>query len=133
MRALLLITLLGSMAAADPGSDSRTTANAGTSSRAKGQTLETLVKRGRLDSKVVARELVNLQVKAKFTKPLAAASCVLTSDTGDLVFQCNERVCPGACQVQRNEATIRVRNGVWSVTATTAKQLGDTGACGCCL
>lgn len=116
MRAVLLILIAGSIAFADSG-----------------RTLESLVKSGRLDPKVVARELGKLQAKAKFTRPLTAGSCVLTSDGRDLVFQCSERVCPGACQVQRNEATIRVRDGAWSVTATTAKHLGDTGACGCCL
>ncbi len=116
MRALLMLLIAGSVAFADPV-----------------RTLETLVKSGRLDPAVVARELGKLQAKATFTRPLSRASCVLTSDTPDLVFRCSERVCPGACQVGRNEATILVRNGRWSVTATAAKQLGDTGACGCCL
>lgn len=106
MRALLLLAILGSIAVAAP-------------------TLAT-----RFDAKTLSRELAKLQTKAKFTRAIDPAQCVQTSDTA---FQCSETVCPGACQVRRNEATIQVRNGVWSVTATTAKQLGDTGACGCCM
>lgn len=116
MRALVLIAVLGAVASAAPP-----------------RTLDQLITQGRLDAEGVTRELAKLRVAAKFVKPIAPASCAVTRDSADLVVQCSERVCPGACQVRRNEATIRVRNGTWSVVATAAKRLGDTGECGCCM
>lgn len=134
MRAALVLVILSSTALADRE-------DAHVFGPGRERTLDALVQRGLLDRtlranfptrEVAAREIAKLQVRTKFKKSPNPAECVLTSGVGDLVFQCSEHACRGACQVQRNEAVIRVRSGTWSVTATTAKQLGDTGECGCC-
>lgn len=130
----MVLVVLGSVASADRE-------DAQVFGPGRERALDALVQRGLLDRKlragfptreVATRELAKLQAKTRFEKSPDPVACVLTSGAGDLVFQCSERVCPGACQVQRHEATIRVRKGTWSVTATTAKPLGDTGECGCC-
>jgi len=135
VRAVIVLVVLGSTALADRQ-------DAQVFGPGRERALDALVQRGVLDRRlraafptreVAARELATLRAKTAFKRPPDPAGCVLTSGVGDLVFQCSERVCPGRCQVRRNEATIRVRDGTWSVTATTAKDLGDTGECGCCL
>lgn len=135
MRALIVLVVLASTAVADRedarvfGPDHE-------------RALDALVQRGLLDRtlragfptrEVAVRQLATLRPRTGFQRSPDPANCVLTSGRGDLVLRCSEWVCPGACQVRRNEATIRVRNGTWSVIATTAKRLGDTGECGCCL
>lgn len=83
---------------------------------------------------VMAKQLVKLPLaKTKTRELLKAESCKVVSNTGDLVLSCGERGCAGGCQVIRREVTIRVRAGRWSVIATNAKHLGDTGECGCCM
>jgi hypothetical protein len=152
MRSLIVVAVLAGVAAASPIDD----AIRARDPKALGwevmfaegadreRILDALIAIGRLDARTrsafptpqaITRELAKLgTAKTKTRKPLAAESCSFeTGRGGDIVFQCSERACPGACQVTRNEATIRVRAGRWTVTVTTVKHLGDTGACGCCM
>lgn len=140
MRVVLVILLLASSALADTSSVRVFTFPDG---ELRERMLDSLVARKLLDARARAtfptqkqavRELAKLPIaKTRMRKPIDPARCRLVSGTGDLVFECEEPDCAGACQVIRNQATIRVRNGTWSVTGTNVKRLGDTGECGCCM
>jgi hypothetical protein len=152
MRAVVVVVMLASVAAADPIDDAISKKDATTlgwlamngEGRERERALAALVALKRLDAKsrallpsqqVVSRELAKLgAAKTRTRAALTAESCALVTGLGgDLVVLCSERSCGGACQVLRNEATIRVRNSRWTVAATNVKRLGDTGECGCCL
>jgi hypothetical protein len=103
-----------------------------------------LVRLGNLDAKlsarvpataIAAKELAKLVAgDPRAAKLFVIEKCSLGRVTAsEVVIRCEPRGCDDGCMVIRGSATVRVKNGRWSIEGLAITNVGDTGECGCCM
>jgi hypothetical protein len=83
---------------------------------------------------VVAPARITPIVRRLVSRDADHQSCrVLASVRDEERYLCVITECPGGCQVTHVEVTIGVRGSRGRVISRVRRDVGDTGACGCCM